>query len=173
MQRARWWIRTTSGSSEDRWGGNASLNAWIYSLESGLDNKYENKTAACLELYFGNKDLRVHWFWVLLPSLFSIPFSSSLQLLWLCSAFSSYPLGACWLEWSDFYASGVFCHQSFLPCFSLCLSPTPSIYPSCSPPVHIHLSLSQVGELIALSSWKKAASGDIHWSTGVSGPLLK
>lgn len=67
-------------------------------------------------------------------------------------------------QWS-FLSSILFAMLQSLP-VSPCLPL--SIHPSCSPPLHIYLSLPQVGELIPLSSWKKAASGDKHWNTGLS-----
>lgn len=108
--------------------------------------------------------------------LLSIPLSSFLQLLWLCSALPSCPQEASWQKRRDFYASEVFCRQSCFPCFSPWLFPPPSIHPSIHPsfilPLHIHLSLSQVSELIALSWRKKTASGDKHWSTSLPGLLF-
>lgn len=62
------------------------------------------------------------------------------------------------------------CHATVLACLFLLHSL--SIHPSFSPTIHIHLSLHQVGELIALSSRKKAPSGDVNRSGALPGLLF-
>lgn len=57
----------------------------------------------------------------------------------------------------SFFVINPVCHASVAACLSLC----PSLYPSIFQSTPSHPSLPQVGELIVLSSWKKAASGDI------------
>lgn len=63
----------------------------------------------------------------------------------------------------EFSVTNPFCHASVPACYPSA-SLYPSIHPSCSRPLQICLHPPQVGKLIALSSWKEAASGDKHWS---------
>lgn len=69
----------------------------------------------------------------------------------------------------EFSVTNPFWHASVPACYPSA-SLYPSIHPSCRRPLQICLHPPQVGKLIALSSWKEAASGDKHWGDG---PLLK
>lgn len=58
-----------------------------------------------------------------------------------------------WVKWMDFYTSGVLCHQSFFPCFSLCLFPPASLYPSSHSAVHPRTSISPFPRLVNWFCW--------------------